>query len=70
MKYNLLNVIYILVYLFEVRTFMYKEFNDKFPDTSISTSKKACTGTKHVLLKLAEEYEIPNFKRKFCPESN
>ena len=60
-EYNLLNVYEL--YLLEVSTFMYKEFNNKLPDIFhkyLNQQKKACTGIKHVMLK------IPCFKTNFA----
>ena len=49
-KYNLLNVCDI--YLLEVCTFMYKEFNNKLPDIfhKYFNQQKACIRIKHVML--------------------
>ena len=62
-KYNLLNVYDI--YLLEVCTFMYKEFNNKLPDIfhKYFNQQKSLhkNQTRH-----AEDYEIPHFKTNFA----
>ena len=62
-KYNLLNVYDI--YLLEVCTFMYKEFNNKLPDIfhKYFNQQKSLHSyqTRH-----AEDYEIPHFKSHFA----
>ena len=62
-KYNLPNVDNI--YLSEVCTFMYKEFNDKLPDIFLKYFNQQKSlhryQTRH-----AEDYEIPHFKTNFA----
>ena len=62
-KYNLLNVYDI--YLLEVCTFMYKEFNNKLPDIFHKYFNQQKSLHKYQT-RHAEDYEIPHFKTNFA----